>query len=122
MSALKADILKMVIAAWEKLPGGQSYSASQVAEWLVRDMKPVIDMARTYVKTYDPTGIDLEEEVERVLKIRNCSIRELQEIVNVADTALIKYQVEDVVWKFLCQNKVKYVDNSINARLRWTGD
>jgi hypothetical protein len=42
-------ILRNVIRAWEKLPGGQNYDARRVERWLRDDMKPAIDGAREHL-------------------------------------------------------------------------
>lgn len=40
------EALKAIVEAWEKLPGGMSYTPRIVGDWLIKDMKPAIDRAR----------------------------------------------------------------------------
>ena len=39
--------LKNIVDAWEALPGGRNYSVREVERWLIDDMKPAIDAARS---------------------------------------------------------------------------
>ncbi len=47
--------LENVIKAWEDLPGGKSYSAFDVGEWLQHTMKPAMDKARRSLKMPIPS-------------------------------------------------------------------
>ena len=40
------DDAKEVVAAWESLKGGRNYSPSEIQDWLVEDMKPMMDKLR----------------------------------------------------------------------------
>lgn len=46
MSNRLENVLRDIIKAWEHLKGDKNYSPTQIAEWLVDDMKPAIDKAR----------------------------------------------------------------------------
>lgn len=43
-------LLQEIVSAWEELPEG-FYSSDKIEEWLVEDMKPVIDKIRNFLKT-----------------------------------------------------------------------
>lgn len=44
------NLLDQTIKAWEALPGGRNHKVADVQEWLVSDMKPMIDKLRKYLK------------------------------------------------------------------------
>lgn len=48
--------LDSVINAWEELPGGKNYSASEVAAWLLNHVSPAIDHARKVMGRSKPDG------------------------------------------------------------------
>lgn len=47
---LLANVVNL-IAAWESLEGGRNYTAKEVGQWLLNDMKPAIDTLREDIKT-----------------------------------------------------------------------
>jgi hypothetical protein len=49
MNISEHAIINKIIDAWENLEGGVDYSPKTIEDWLVKDMKPVIDKARKYV-------------------------------------------------------------------------
>jgi hypothetical protein len=42
--------IKNIIKAWEVLKGGKRYSKKKIEDWLIDDMKPAIDEARTLLE------------------------------------------------------------------------
>ncbi len=50
------EILEDVIRAWEALPGGRNHSRQVIQDWLVQDMKPMVDRMRAELAAMnDPT-------------------------------------------------------------------
>lgn len=45
------EVYKVVVDAWEALPGGRNYSRQEIQDWLVQEMKPAIDLVREQLKT-----------------------------------------------------------------------
>jgi len=55
---------KEVIKAWESLKGGRHYRPTTIQNWLVNDMKPVIDKLRKKIKI-DQKSVKLQRQVVR---------------------------------------------------------
>ena len=49
-STFTVDDAKEVIAAWESLPGGRSYSGKEIENWLAKTMQPAINKLRAKIK------------------------------------------------------------------------
>jgi hypothetical protein len=49
MNIAEHAMINKIIDAWETLKGGKNYNTDTIQEWLVEDMKPVIDEARKLV-------------------------------------------------------------------------
>ncbi len=43
---------KEVVKAWESLKGGRHYHPTTIQNWLINDMKPVIEKLRKKIKTH----------------------------------------------------------------------
>jgi hypothetical protein len=54
MSTIENVMINKIIDAWESLKGGKSYDPDVIQDWLVCDMKPVIDEARKLVRRKAP--------------------------------------------------------------------
>jgi hypothetical protein len=49
MNIAEHALVNEIIDAWENLKGGRNYDEKTIQDWLIDDMKPVIDKARKFV-------------------------------------------------------------------------
>ena len=50
------QLLKEIVEAWESLEGDRRHSPREIGDWLMDDMKPVMDKIRTHLKKEDKDG------------------------------------------------------------------
>jgi len=49
-------LLKKIVGAWESLEGDQNYTPDEISDWLMDDMKPVMDKIRKHLKKESKNG------------------------------------------------------------------
>jgi len=67
------ETLTDIVKSWESLEGNKSYKPKEIENWLITQMKPSIDKARTLLGNF--TNEEITEPVENIILNFKCTYK-----------------------------------------------